>query len=46
MRIHRIKDVIKNGKRDKSINTPDFNKKAKARRAKAKQASKSRKKNR
>ena len=39
-------NVIKDGKRDKSLNTTEFNKKAKARRAKAKAASKSRKTNR
>ncbi len=32
-------------KRDKSLNTPEFNKKAKERRAKAKLAAKSRKRN-
>lgn len=38
--------VFKDGKRDKSLNTPEFNKKAKARRAKAKRDAKNRKKNR
>lgn len=43
--IHHLTEVIKDGKRDKSKNTVEFNKKAKKRRAKEKHDAKARKKN-